>query len=105
MGWSEASEEASKWIDLDGPWIIEGVAAVRALRKWFDRHEKCKPSCQPCDRLVYLTKARTVRTPGQDTMAKGVRTILHKIEPWLLRRSIKIEKDIDNGWKASPIHS
>ena len=32
--WSAISADVSQWFDEPGPWIIEGVAAIRALRKW-----------------------------------------------------------------------
>lgn len=88
LGWSEASEAASKWFDTSGPWIIEGVAAVRALRKWHAQHAFQPP---PVDRVIFLAKTFEEPTPGQRVMAKGVETMLGDIEGWLLNHGVRIE--------------
>src|SRR5512146_1527083 len=49
LGWSESSAKASEWFDGDGPWIAEGVAMPRALRKWIAR----SPG-RPADCVVWL---------------------------------------------------
>ena len=38
LEWSEASAEVARWLNEPGPWIIEGVATARALRKWLTQH-------------------------------------------------------------------
>lgn len=74
--WSEVSEEVSTWIDEPGPWIIEGVAVVRALRKWLLRN----PTGSPCDRVVILAwRPYVSRSEGQERMAKGHDTILAEV--------------------------
>lgn len=92
LGWSEASQAASAWLDETGPWIIEGVAAVRALRKWRDQHPGKRP---PVDRVIYLTKPWRGRTPGQEAMAKGHYTgpgsIWSEVEPWLRQHGVHIQ--------------
>ena len=45
--------------------VVEGVQTARALRKGLQ-----------VDCIVYLTKARIERLPGQERMAKGVATIM-----------------------------
>lgn len=94
--WSEVSAEVSAWLDLPGPWIIEGVAAVRALRKWLAAHRD--PPCgaagrlpAPCDRVLWLDTPRQVLTPGQLAMAKGCRTIWAEVHPQLLARGVHVE--------------
>lgn len=72
LGWSEASQAASAWFDEPGPWIIEGVAAVRALRKWRDQHPGEPP---PVDRVIYLTETFVEPTAGQRALAKGIETV------------------------------
>ena len=68
MTWSAASEHvATEWMAKPGPWIIEGVAAVRALRKWLAAH----PSGKPCDEVVVLDRPRVELSKGQAAMAKG----------------------------------
>jgi len=95
LGWSEASEEASKWFDLKGDWIIEGVAAPRALRKWLERTPESQAD-PPFDGVLFLAKERENLTPGQATMAKGCRTVFDEISDELDNRSIEISTD-DHG--------
>lgn len=71
MEWSRASEVASTWIDEPAPWLIEGVAAVRALRKWLRRN----PTGRPCELIILAWHHVVDSTPGQVAMARGVRTI------------------------------
>src|SRR6476620_12464266 len=49
-GWSEQSEVAMKYLFEPTPYVVEGCAAVRALRKFLDR---CPG--KPCDVVVRLT--------------------------------------------------
>lgn len=92
MGWSEASAEAATWFDAPGPWVVEGVATPRALRKWLAAH----PHGKPCDRVYWLTTVRAPLTkPGQAAMAKGCATVWVEIEPELRRRGVEILRDVD----------
>ncbi len=87
LGWSEASEHVATWLDTPGPWIVEGVAVARALRKWLALH----PEGRPCDLLLWSSVARADRTPGQVTMGKGCETVLAEIRGELLRRGVRVE--------------
>lgn len=84
--WSELSLEVSKRFDRPSPWLIEGVAAVRAVRKWMVNNE----GGTPCDLFVYLEQPVAERTPGQVAMAKGVATIFAGIRDDLLERGVCI---------------
>lgn len=86
--WLVVSAEVVKWMDDPGPWIIEGVAASRALRKWREANPGKRP---PVDRVIYCRVPFAPLTKGQDTMAKGVRTVLDELEPWLLEHGITTE--------------
>lgn len=86
--WSSASHQVTEWLDEEGPWIIEGVAVSRALRKWRDQHPDQAP---PVDRLIYLVEPHTGTTPAQRAMAKGVRTVHDEIEGWLARHGVLTE--------------
>lgn len=87
--WSEASRIASTWLDEPGPWIIEGVAMSRALRKWAEAHPGEPP---PVDRVIYLAVAHESLDTRQIAMAKGVETVHSKdVEPWLLEHGITTE--------------
>lgn len=84
--WSEQSDEVVRWLARPGPWVIDGCAATRALRKFlqaFDGH--------PCDRIIRLTSPVVARTPGQETLSKGERKIWGEIAPELVRRGVLIQ--------------
>lgn len=86
LGWSEASAAAALWFGAPGPWIVEGVAAARALRKWLASH----PEGKPCDVVYVLDEPVVARTPGQETMAKGCQTVFAEVRPELVRRGVEI---------------
>lgn len=88
MDWSEASEAVSKWFDAPGPWIIEGVAIPRALRKW---KEANPGKAAPVDRIIRLVAPHVKLSTGQTVMGKGMDTVLAEIMPWL-RQTVKIEE-------------
>jgi hypothetical protein len=87
--WSEASRIASTWLDEPGPWIIEGVAVSRALRKWHEAHPGEPP---PVDRVIYLDLPFEKWTPGQQAMGRGVATVHENdVEPWLREHGMRTE--------------
>jgi adenylate kinase family enzyme len=84
--WSEQSEVACAYLDSPVPWIVEGCAAGRALRKWLARH----PTGKPCDTILRLTEPRIELSKGQETLRKGERTIWLEIAPELTARGVEI---------------
>lgn len=79
-GWSGASDEVSRWFDAE-TFCVEGVAVLRALRKWRERHPGAPP---PLDRLVMLWYPRVPYTkPGQARMSEGVAKDFAELEHWL----------------------
>ena len=89
VDWSAASQHvAEHWLTEPGPWIIEGVAVSRALRKWRDAHPGEPP---PVDRVIYLTEPHESLSKGQQSMAKGVASVHAEIEPWLNEHGITTE--------------
>lgn len=93
--WSAASAEVATWLDAPGPWVIEGVAVSRALRKWRDAHPGAAP---PVDRVIYLSEPHEALTPGQAAMAKGVATVHDgDVEPWLRSHGIRTEYPAGGG--------
>lgn len=84
--WSDASLEVSTWIDDPGSWIIDGVVAVRAIRKWLARN----PTLSLGAVVVYLRDPIQVQTDKQRSMAKAIATIWREIEPALIARGTKI---------------
>lgn len=86
--WSELSLLVARdWLTQPGPWIIEGVAAVRALRKWLHMHSRGKP----CDRVIELMRPREKLTARQRSMAKGCATIWADVRPGLAARGVALE--------------
>lgn len=87
--WSGVSAHvAESWMAQPGPWVIEGVATVRALRK---RMEATADA--PCDVLIWLTVAHESLTPGQDRMSKGCHTVYDEILPQLEARGVTVVVD------------
>jgi energy-coupling factor transporter ATP-binding protein EcfA2 len=80
--WSEQSETASYWLDISVPYVLEGCAMPRALRKWKARHPGAAP---PMDVFIYLER------PGDPTpQAKGIETVMRDLWPWLRESGILI---------------
>jgi len=86
LGWSESSLAASHWLERPGPWICEGVAMPRALRKWLARH----PKGSPADLVIWVNAPAERRNAGQEAMAKGCATVWSEILPELLARGARV---------------
>lgn len=100
LGWSEASQAASLWFDEPGPWIIEGVAIVRALRKWRDQHPGERP---PVDRVIRLTTPHVALWGGQIAMMKGEHTVWTKdVEPWMRQYDVRIDHGDEPAREGTP---
>ena len=82
--WSEQSFVASKYLDYPGPWVIEGVCAVRALRKWLERND----DGMPCDKVIYLVGTTA---PEHSRMTTQIRTIFQGMVQELADRGVFIE--------------
>lgn len=88
LDWSGCSALiASDWFAQPGPWIIEGVAAVRALRKWLASNGDGKP----CDKIIALSKSWVELTPRQAGMASACAGIWGTIRGQLRARGVTIE--------------
>jgi dephospho-CoA kinase len=88
LDWSGCSERiASEWFAQPGPWIIEGVAAVRALRKWLAANREGKP----CDQIIALSKSWVALTTRQAGMASGCASIWGSIRSTVAARGVSIE--------------
>lgn len=89
LGWSEASQHiANHWLSRPGPLVIEGVAAVRGLRKWCAANAAGKP----CDVVLYLTEPWVKLSPGQASMATGHTKIWAEIEAELVSRGVEVRR-------------
>ncbi len=87
LGWSEASQAVAEMTAEPGPWVIEGVATVRALRKALAATDGA-----PCDVLIWLVHPWQHLSKGQLAMAKGCQTVLAEIAPQLRDRGVIIER-------------
>lgn len=93
LGWSEASAEAARWFDDEGPMVVEGMTVPRALRKWL----AANPEGRPVEEVRWLGTPREVLTSGQANMGKGARTVFEEILPELRRRGVVIHDDVADG--------
>ena len=85
--WSAASAVVAQWFDeLGDEWVIEGVTAIRGLRKWLAAH----PEGSPADEIIWLKQPRERLSHRQLTMMKGCITIMSEILPELEGRGIAI---------------
>jgi hypothetical protein len=88
LEWSEASDEVARWMAHPAPWLVEGVAVARALRKCL----RAAPDEKPVDHVIYLTEAVAPQTQGQIAMGKGIATVWKAIEPALLALGVEVTK-------------
>jgi SPP1 gp7 family putative phage head morphogenesis protein len=102
--WSECSQVASEWMEEPGPWIVEGVAAVRGLRKWMERNKGGGLI------VAYLDDPVVPQTEGQRAMHRATRSIWDSIRAEVKARGIPIainEADLDvlvqkaHQWRAN----
>ena len=86
LDWSAQSDSVVPFLNHEGPWIVEGVPVIRALRKWLRSH----PTGQPCDTLYWRFAARQTRSEGQERLAKGCLATFNEIRGDLERRGVQI---------------
>jgi len=68
---------ASHWLAAPGPWIVEGHALARALRRWVTSDLAVSPHWKgmfmPADRIIVLDRpAHRPTTVAQEALSKGV---------------------------------
>lgn len=86
--WSEQSDHiATHWLTIDGAWVIEGTAAVRALRKYI----KANTAPMTDWEIIWVDEPKVELSSGQ----KGMRTSVTKmwkeeIEPVVLARGANV---------------
>lgn len=90
LAWTEVSSQVAEWFDLPGPWIVEGVAVMRALRKWHRHYGPDKPP--PFDFIYILPRPNLDSlSAGQISMGKGIDTVFNELETWLGCRAYRKE--------------
>jgi len=78
LDWGKDSEfVCSNWFTKNESWVIEGVGAVRALRKWVHKNM----GQPPCDKIVVLREKYpgVTRNDGQEAMNKAVMTVWNEV--------------------------
>jgi Protein of unknown function (DUF935) len=60
MDWSAMSATVADWLDAPGKWVVEGVASVRAIRKWL----AANPDKVPPFAVVVMSNAIQQRSPS-----------------------------------------
>jgi broad-specificity NMP kinase len=89
MEWSELSEYVcNHWVTMEGDWIIEGVAACRALRKFLATGQTMPPDLT----ITVLTTPKVTLTPRQAALGKATETIWNEIEANVLISGATIKK-------------
>jgi dephospho-CoA kinase len=96
LDWSEASAQVAGWIDPAGEWVIEGVSAARALRKWLNRNPEVRLDAI----VVLMNRPRLELSKGQEAMRKGVATVWDEIVAEALRRGVRVVK-VDGAPESS----
>lgn len=81
-GWSEHSEAIADWLDEPGPWIKEGVAGIRGLRKWLAKH----PGEVPTFSIRVENEPKVTQNAGQLKMQKASDTMLNEVLVEISRR-------------------
>lgn len=91
LTWSQGSEYvATNWFTLPGPWCIEGIGTVRALRKFATLYSRASLAELLEDRdnlgnaveILYISNAVSVTgaTKEQEALAKGVATVWGEVK-------------------------
>lgn len=88
LEWSAASEEVAKWLDRDGPWIIEGVTIPRAIRKW--RLAYGESGLPPFEKAIVFSRSRGTLEGGQKAMATTVTGLINMYRGWIGERWIEL---------------
>jgi len=78
LGWSKGSQYICDWwFTLSGDWCVEGIATVRALRKYILKFNDLPKDCH----IVRLTEQYGDLLEGQRRMKKSIQNIWNEIEP------------------------
>jgi len=85
MGWSEASAHVARRLVSPGPYIVEGVSVVRALRKAMEFGPD-----RPCDVLHWLGIPREDLRPKQNSMGAADEKRFGEMRAELESRGVRI---------------
>ena len=88
----DAVGELVSLLDMPGPWIMEGVTLVRALREWLDKHH-FHPELRPADTIIWMPDPKIALTKGQQNMAAGLCTVWESVRLRCQFRGTRIESE------------
>jgi hypothetical protein len=88
LDWGQDSAEVARWFDRPGPWIVEGVTTVRALRKWL----KNTGTGAPCDEVYVLETPHQLLVPTQVSLRKQIMGQFEDIVGELAIRNVVIHR-------------
>jgi SPP1 gp7 family putative phage head morphogenesis protein len=94
MPWREASAEVAKWFDNPGPWIIEGVTVVRAIRKWLANNKGLNFPAY----VIRFVNSKVSQTTGQKVMHKGEETVWKTVEGHLSGMGLIVDSTRLDRW-------
>ena len=83
LGHGADSQAVSEWFNDPGDWVVEGVTAPRAIRKWLDQHPGEK---FPADMVVFL-REHVVPWESKGTFVKGLDTVWGQVTEKVRLRS------------------
>lgn len=87
IGSTDAESAVVRWLSSPGPWVIEGVTAVRTLRRWLRENEGA-----PCEQVFWSDRPKVEQTRGQRTMAKGCATVWSQIHEQIVERGVIVQR-------------
>lgn len=85
-GWDKIPDNVIAKLEKETDFILEGCQAARVLRRWFAQD----PEAPKLERVVILTKPHVKRSPGQEAMAKGIRTVIDGLLPALHKARVRV---------------
>lgn len=85
--WSAQSVEVAAWFNRPGPWIIEGMTVVRAIRKFMSFAQD-----KPSDVVYWGSVPYGFLDPAQRKFGEGASTVWEEIRDKLLARGVEIRQ-------------
>ena len=76
LGIHNDSQAISEWFNEPGDWVVEGVTAPRAIRKWIDQHPNQR---LPADKVVFL-RDHVTEWENKGTFTKGIETVWGQVQ-------------------------
>lgn len=89
LDWLSQAAELEVWLAAPGPWIIEGLFVINALKTWLKAHA----AGAPCDVVYWMDATKIARTGTQAALGRGARAIWVEIEPALRARGVQISRE------------